>query len=196
MAKIICVLYDDPVDGYPKSYPRDDLPKIVHYPGGPTLPTPKAIDFKPGALLGSVSGELGLRRYLESNGHTFVVTSDKDGPGSVSHRSNPAAVPEYGWLPAGRLIYKEATMVKVALIVIISATLMATVGAKAQNDDGLVAPELSTPRPGQLLRQDYITDTGATVDRPGVPQASGQTALDRSIRQQNNRINNSICDGC
>jgi hypothetical protein len=38
MAKIICVLYDDPVDGYPKSYPRDDLPKIDHYPGGPTLP--------------------------------------------------------------------------------------------------------------------------------------------------------------
>ena len=58
MAKIICVLYDDPVDGYPKSYPRDDLPKIEHYPGGQTLPTPKAIDFKPGALLGSVSGEV------------------------------------------------------------------------------------------------------------------------------------------
>ena len=32
MAKVICVLYDDPVDGYPKSYPRDDLPKIDHYP--------------------------------------------------------------------------------------------------------------------------------------------------------------------
>jgi formate dehydrogenase len=56
MAKIISVLYDDPVDGYPKSYPRDDLPKIEHYPGGQTLPTPKAIDFQPGALLGSVSG--------------------------------------------------------------------------------------------------------------------------------------------
>ena len=58
MAKIICVLYDDPVDGYPKSYPRDDLPRIEHYPGGQTLPTPTAIDFKPGALLGSVSGEV------------------------------------------------------------------------------------------------------------------------------------------
>ena len=46
MAKIICVLYDDPVDGYPKSYPRDTLPKIDRYPGGQTLPTPKAIDFK------------------------------------------------------------------------------------------------------------------------------------------------------
>jgi hypothetical protein len=91
MPKIICVLYDDPVDGYPKSYPRDDLPKIEHYPGGQTLPTPKAIDFKPGALLGSVSGELGLRKYLESNGHTFVVTADRDGPGSVFERELPDA---------------------------------------------------------------------------------------------------------
>jgi formate dehydrogenase len=33
-----------------------------------------------GQLLGSVSGELGLRKYLEKNGHTLVVTSDKDGP--------------------------------------------------------------------------------------------------------------------
>jgi len=82
MAKVVCVLYDDPVDGYPKSYPRDDLPKIDHYPGGQTLPTPKAIDFTPGALLGSVSGELGLRKYLESQGHTLVVTSDKDGANS------------------------------------------------------------------------------------------------------------------
>src|SRR6202166_2305201 len=86
MAKILCVLYDDPIDGYPKSYPRDNLPEIGSYPDGQTLPTPKAIDFKPGTLLGSVSGELGLRRYLESLGHTFIVTSDKDGPNSVFER--------------------------------------------------------------------------------------------------------------
>ncbi|PGH57149.1 formate dehydrogenase [Azospirillum palustre] len=82
MAKIVCVLYDDPVTGYPTSYARDDLPKIDGYAGGQTLPTPKAIDFQPGTLLGSVSGELGLRRYLESLGHELVVTSDKDGPDS------------------------------------------------------------------------------------------------------------------
>src|SRR5712664_1678372 len=91
MSKLVCVLYDDPVDGYPKSYPRDDLPKVEHYPGGQTLPTPKAIDFKPGALLGTVSGELDLRKYLESIGHTFVVTADKDGPGSVFERELPDA---------------------------------------------------------------------------------------------------------
>ena len=83
MSKVVCVLYDDPVDGYPKSYARGDIPKLGRYPGGQSLPTPKAIDFKPGALLGSVSGELGLRKFLESQGHKFIVTSDKDGPKSV-----------------------------------------------------------------------------------------------------------------
>jgi len=86
MAKILCVLYDDPVDGYPKSYPRDALPKMERYPDGQTLPTPKAIDFKPGALLGCVSGELGLRKFLEGAAHTLVVTSDKDGSNSVFER--------------------------------------------------------------------------------------------------------------
>ena len=63
-------------------------------------------------------------------------------------------------------------------------------------DNGLVAPELNKPAPGQLLDQDYLTSTGETVPRPGVPQASGPTALDRKIQQENNRIDNSICNGC
>ena len=91
MAKVLCVLYDDPIDGYPKSYALPDIPKIERYPGGQTVPTPKRIDFKPGQLLGSVSGELGLRPYLESQGHKLVVTSDKDGPGSTFERELPDA---------------------------------------------------------------------------------------------------------
>ena len=81
--KVLCVLYDDPASGYPTSYARDDVPALKQYPGGQTLPSPSAIDFTPGELLGSVSGALGLRTFLESNGHTLVVTSDKDRPGSV-----------------------------------------------------------------------------------------------------------------
>ncbi|MGW8731098.1 NAD-dependent formate dehydrogenase [Streptomyces sp. NPDC055808] len=86
MAKVLCVLYDDPADGYPTAYARDDLPRITSYPGGQTAPTPDATDFTPGHLLGSVSGELGLRGFLESRGHTLVVTSDKDRDGSVFDR--------------------------------------------------------------------------------------------------------------
>ena len=79
--KILCILYDDPKGGMPTSYPVKDLPKLEKYPDGMTLPTPSAIDFNPGELLGCVSGELGLRKFLEDTGHTLVVTSDKDGDG-------------------------------------------------------------------------------------------------------------------
>lgn len=86
MAKVICVLYDDPVTGYPRSYARDSLPLVERYADGQTLPTPQGVDFQPGALLGSVSGELGLRKFLESGGHSLVVTSDKDGAGCALDR--------------------------------------------------------------------------------------------------------------
>jgi formate dehydrogenase len=82
VSKVVCVLYDDPVDGYPTTYPRNGLPLLDGYPDGQSLPTPSAIDFTPGALLGSVSGELGLRSYVESLGHELVVTSDKEGEDS------------------------------------------------------------------------------------------------------------------
>ena len=86
VAKVVCVLYDDPVNGRPTSYARSDIPKIERYPDGHTVPSPEAIDFTPGELLGDVSGELGLREFLEARGHTFVVTSDKEGPSSVFER--------------------------------------------------------------------------------------------------------------
>jgi formate dehydrogenase len=89
MANVLCVLYDDPVDGYPPSYARDGIPTIERYPDGQTTPTPERIDFTPGELLGSVSGELGLRRFLEERGHRLVVTSDKDGPDSAFEHELP-----------------------------------------------------------------------------------------------------------
>jgi formate dehydrogenase len=86
MAKVLCVLYDDPTTGYPSSYARDDLPQVPGYPNGQTLPTPRGLGFTPGHLLGSVSGALGLREFLENQGHTLVVTSDKDREGSEFDR--------------------------------------------------------------------------------------------------------------
>lgn len=75
MAHVLFVLYDDPVDGYPTSYPRDDVPAITHYPGGKTTPMPTAIGFTPGQLLGvSGEGELGLRKFLEQAGQARAGT--------------------------------------------------------------------------------------------------------------------------
>jgi formate dehydrogenase len=86
MAKVLCVLYDDPMSGHPTQYARDSIPVITHYPDGQTVPNPHSVDFQPGELLGSVTGELGLRKFLESQGHELVVTSDKDGADSEFDR--------------------------------------------------------------------------------------------------------------
>mmetsp|Transcript_2404 Transcript_2404/g.3517 ORF Transcript_2404/g.3517 Transcript_2404/m.3517 type:complete len:166 (-) Transcript_2404:809-1306(-) len=90
-AKVLCALYPDPVQGYPPQYARDDIPHIKGYADGQTAPTPSSIDFQPGELLGCVSGGLGLRKFLESNGHEFVVTSDKDGENSEFEKHLPSA---------------------------------------------------------------------------------------------------------
>lgn len=84
MAKVLCVLYPDPQAGYPPHYARDDIPTITRYANGQSAPAPKGpLGFKPGELVGCVSGELGLRPYLTKLGHELIVTSDKDGPNSV-----------------------------------------------------------------------------------------------------------------
>jgi formate dehydrogenase len=81
MSKILLVLYDDPVSGYPETYARDDVPTLERYPDGQTMPTPEAIDFTPGELAAfqarwdcGSSGGPGLK---------LVVTSDKDGARTV-----------------------------------------------------------------------------------------------------------------
>src|SRR5262245_19794687 len=91
MAKVLCVLYPDPVGGYPPMYARDDIPTVAHYDIGQSVPTPEGVDFVPGHLLGCISGELGLRKYLEGLGHRLIVTSDKEGPNSVFERELPDA---------------------------------------------------------------------------------------------------------
>ena len=89
MANILCVLYDDPIDGYPPSYARDEIPEIERYHDGQGTPTPGGVGFTPGELVGCVSGELGLRDFLEVRGHRLIVTSDKDGADSVFERELP-----------------------------------------------------------------------------------------------------------
>jgi hypothetical protein len=69
VATVLCVLYDDPVDGYPPALARDGIPAIEGYFDGQTAPSPQGIDFTPGELLGCVSGER---------------------PGHARHRSPPA----------------------------------------------------------------------------------------------------------
>ena len=100
--KIFCVLYDDPIDGHPTSYARNSIPKLDQYPDGQSMPSPKNIDFTPGELLGSISGELGLRKFIENAGHELIVTSDKDSKDSVfdQHLSDASIVISQPFWPA------------------------------------------------------------------------------------------------
>ncbi|MFJ6540763.1 NAD-dependent formate dehydrogenase [Streptomyces sp. NPDC091385] len=92
MATVLCVLYPDPQSGYPPVYARDDIPEVPWYPNGRPAPAPQGpLGFTPGELVGCVSGELGLRDYLEKLGHTFIVTSDKDGEQSEFEKYLPEA---------------------------------------------------------------------------------------------------------
>ena len=100
--KILCVLYDDPIEGHPASYARNSIPKLDQYPDGQSMPSPKNIDFTPGELLGSISGELGLRKFIENAGHELIVTSDKDSKDSVfdQHLSDASIVISQPFWPA------------------------------------------------------------------------------------------------
>lgn len=91
MATILCVLYPDPENGFPPKYARDSIPALTKYADGQSLPTPSTIDFTPGELLGSVSGALGLKKYLADLGHEFIVTDSKEGADSVFEQVLPRA---------------------------------------------------------------------------------------------------------
>jgi formate dehydrogenase len=107
-AKVVSILYDDPVEGYPNEYSRSSVPKIESYPDqfgnpGQTAPSPNdASSFQDVKLFGSVSGELGLRQWLETNGHEYVVTADKDGTDSEleSHLADAEIIISQPFWPA------------------------------------------------------------------------------------------------
>ena len=74
-----------------KPTPETPFPELNPILAVQTAPTPQAIDFKPGELLGSVSGALGLKKWAADNGHKLVVTSDKEGANSTLDRELPDA---------------------------------------------------------------------------------------------------------
>ena len=168
MAKVLCVLYDDPVDGYPTSYARDDIPVLDHYPGGQTLPSPQAIDFRPGELVGSVSGELGLRTFLEGRGDTFVVTSDKDGENCVFERELPTAdivISQPFWpayLTAERIA--KAPLLKLAITAGIGSD---HVDLRAATEKGLTVAEVTYSN--SISVSEHVVMTILTLVRNYVP---------------------------
>ena len=86
-------------------------------------------------------------------------------------------------------------MLRLSLALAILTATAAGVAAADPSSGGYANPQ-PRPTPGQLLNRDYLTSTGETVPRPGLPQSAGETRLDRSIVRQDDKIDNSICKGC
>ena len=85
-------------------------------------------------------------------------------------------------------------MRKLKFIAVILAAPMVGIAAHAQD----TATKSSEPTQGHPApATGYVTTTGATVPRPEtLPKSSGETALDRKMRERSKRIMNSICSGC
>ena len=92
MAKVLCVLYDDPVDGYPTAYARDEIPQIGSLSRRPDDADPACRSTSsPASCWEACRASWACAGFLEAAGHTLVVTSDKDGPDSVFERELPDA---------------------------------------------------------------------------------------------------------
>ena len=91
MAKVLCVLYDDPVDGYPPAYARDDIPRIERYPDGQTRRRRRGSTSRPASCSAASPASSACASSSRGSATSSVVTSDKDGPDSVFERELPDA---------------------------------------------------------------------------------------------------------
>jgi formate dehydrogenase len=95
-------------------------------------------------LLGCLENELGLREFLESRGHKYIVTSDKDGPNSEFEKLLPEAdivitTPFHpGYLTAERI--EKAPKLKLAVTAGIGSD---HVDLEAANKHGITVAEVT-----------------------------------------------------
>jgi hypothetical protein len=68
--------------------------------------------------------------------------------------------------------------------------------AQGTGGNGTAVPTPPGNAAGQPLNSDHLAPTGKTLPNPGIPQASGTTEFDRSIENQDDRIDESICKDC
>lgn len=144
MAKVLLVLFPDPVEGMSTQYARDTIPRLSQYPNGQSLPDPERVDFSPGQLLGSVSGGLGLLEFLEDAGHDVVVTSDKEGEDSAFDRELVDAeviISQPFW--PGYLTQERIAKAKNLKIAITAGIGSDHVDLKAANERGVTVAEVT-----------------------------------------------------
>jgi hypothetical protein len=70
------------------------------------------------------------------------------------------------------------------------------VTVQAQSSASVEGRSTARSPPAGLLNENYLTSTGQTVPRPGIPQGAPPSRFDRRIEERDNRIDQSICSNC
>ena len=92
MATVLCVLYDDPVDGYPLGVLARRHPgRSSATSTGRTTPSPRRSTSLPAACSGASPASSACGASSRRTGTRFIVTSDKDGADSAFERELPDA---------------------------------------------------------------------------------------------------------
>ena len=186
MATVLCVLYDDPVDGYPPSYARDEIPTIERYHDGQTTPTPAGDRLHPGRAAGQRLRRARAAQVPRGAAATrLVVTSDKDGPDSVFERELPEAdvvISQPFWpayLTAERIA--KAPKLKLAITAGIGSD---HVDLQAAIERGLTVAEVTYSQQHQRLRARRDDDPGAGPQLHPLLPVGGQGRLEhRRLRR-------------
>ena len=72
MAKVVCVLYDDPVDGYPTKYARDGLPKLDRYPAARRFPRRRPLTLNQGSCSAACPANSGYGNFSKTRGTAWL----------------------------------------------------------------------------------------------------------------------------
>ena len=91
MATILCVLYDDPVDGYPPPTRATASPRSRATPAASRRRRPRRSTSRRATCSAACPASSACAAFLEERGHTLIVTADKDGPDSEFERRLPDA---------------------------------------------------------------------------------------------------------
>ena len=86
-------------------------------------------------------------------------------------------------------------MLKSLYFALLFVTASGIFAVHAQSPSGPPGAAAGHKASGPLI-ENYLAPTGETVQRPGVPQGSPTTSLDRRIERENNHLDKSICSNC
>ena len=144
MANVLCVLYDDPVDGYPPGYARDGIPDDRAVSRRAVGPGARGDRLHARRSPRERLGELGFRRFVESAGTSSSSPPTRTAPTRSSSGGSPTPKSSSRSLSGPRILTAEriakAPKLKLALTAGIGSD---HVDLQAAMDNGITVTEVT-----------------------------------------------------